>query len=417
MNVLVVIVSWVTDDWSHKVHVIDFKEVERTIALITASELRETLLSVNFRPSLCVAYQSDNCSSMMAASRIFRTSILHEDEDLVDEHDQLEDPEQYFTVESRVDDHEYEQLNITGLFVGCGAHRLNNVILDATRHSSFFNQANAFCMANKGPALSATSGTVINVKRIFFIKNNDFLETARSANLRQYSLLYSFVVKQMNKLLLKMKEFCRLFEIERPITDHFVAACRRVTRSLSRILEDERAHHIVKNFSAQLMSFMDTQRRFRGFSDPQLAAAFLNPNKTSRLLLTAEECSRAKAYILNPFQKIGDERVAINDIPTENEPRTTSCSDPIDDAFQDEDFNITAKQHCTGVRSVGIDPELEEFTTLVDETDLAFDFFKQHYCKYPKPKKVARVLLCVLPSLANAERAFSRAGVLFGHEA
>ena len=49
---------------------------------------------------------------MMAASRIFRTSILHEDEDLVDEHDQLEDPEQYFTVESHVNDHEYEQLNI-----------------------------------------------------------------------------------------------------------------------------------------------------------------------------------------------------------------------------------------------------------------------------------------------------------------
>ena len=121
---------------------------------------------------------------------------------------------------------------------------------------------------------------------------------------------------------------------------------------------------------------MDTQRRFRGFSDPQLAAAFLNPNKTSRLLLTAEECSRAKAYFLNLFQKIGDEEdVAINDIPTENEPQTTSYNDPIDDAFKD-DFNIPAKQHCTRVSSVGIDHELEEFTTLVDETDLAFDFFQ-----------------------------------------
>ena len=210
-------------------------------------------MSVNLRPSLCVAYQSDNCSSMMAASRIFRTSILHEDEDLVDEHDQLEDPEQNFTVESHVDDHEYEQLNITGLFVGCGAHRMNNVILDATRHSSFFNQANAFCMANKGPALSATRWYGHQRQTDYIIKKNDLLETARSANLRQNSLLDSFVVKQLNKLLLKMKEFGRLFESERPITDQLVAACRRVTRSLSRILEDERAHHIVKDFSAQLM--------------------------------------------------------------------------------------------------------------------------------------------------------------------
>ena len=80
-NVLVVIVSWVTDEWSHKVQVIDFKEVEKTTGLITASDFRETLMSVNLGPSLCVVYQSDNCSSMMAASRIFRTSILDEAED------------------------------------------------------------------------------------------------------------------------------------------------------------------------------------------------------------------------------------------------------------------------------------------------------------------------------------------------
>lgn len=68
-EVLVVIVSWVTKEWSQEVQIVEFKKVSRTTAWVTANEVKSALLTVGLDAAKMVGFQSDNCNAMIASAR------------------------------------------------------------------------------------------------------------------------------------------------------------------------------------------------------------------------------------------------------------------------------------------------------------------------------------------------------------
>ena len=74
-NILVILVSFLTENYQPVVQVIDFKNAESGRAITTSRELEKTLRDNNLDPQNCQAYQSDNCNAMIAACREFRQSI------------------------------------------------------------------------------------------------------------------------------------------------------------------------------------------------------------------------------------------------------------------------------------------------------------------------------------------------------
>ena len=76
-HVLVILISWIDKKWRHLTKLIDFKVVGCTTGLITAKEV-ETLTIVGLDPRRLVAYQTDNCSSMIKSLNDFREMSQNE---------------------------------------------------------------------------------------------------------------------------------------------------------------------------------------------------------------------------------------------------------------------------------------------------------------------------------------------------
>jgi hypothetical protein len=323
----------------------------------------------------------------------------------------------HFYVEGQEDDINdgADALEVSGMFLGCGAHKLNNSILDATRGCQFFKQMNSFCLANGGPSLSDTRWYGHQRQVHYAAANLMKLETARETNHRLYRLLDSLVVSQMERLLTRMMEFGKYFESQQPIADRLVPQVRKVQKALKKLIENENVHHVVKDFCAQLSSYMDIGRRFHGFTEAQLAAAALNPSAKSRNLLTDTEFSQAKVYLSCMQTKVqNEEGVEVPDVGvyTSEPDQPSSSGNPIDDAFQEEGCSSSKYVRIDAPATCSFVEEYAKFSREVDEIDCAFDFFRKNQTTYPLLSKVARAVLCILPSPANAERAFSRAGYL-----
>ena len=71
-TVLLVSISHLSKDWKQSVQIIDFKEVNDSKAITTATEVNETLENNFLDVDKCLAWQSDNCNALIAAFRKFQ---------------------------------------------------------------------------------------------------------------------------------------------------------------------------------------------------------------------------------------------------------------------------------------------------------------------------------------------------------
>ncbi len=83
-TVLLVSISHITKKWAQHVQIVDFREVENTKSATTAKELLDILKHHSLDPLKCLAWQSDNCHSMIAAFRTFKETLQNETETTTD---------------------------------------------------------------------------------------------------------------------------------------------------------------------------------------------------------------------------------------------------------------------------------------------------------------------------------------------
>ena len=108
------------------------------------------------------------------------------------------------------------------IFIGCGAHRLNNTIQDALNQILLYKQVNIFCKENKGPGLSLTRwyGHFRQVE--YCVKHLEkFNEViAIPSNYVKFCALDTVVLQQMHKTLKLLTKLGKFSEEEAPLADH-----------------------------------------------------------------------------------------------------------------------------------------------------------------------------------------------------
>ena len=97
---------------------------------------------------------------------------------------------------------------------------------------------------------------------------------------------------------------------------------------------------------------------------------------------------------------------------TDPEPVITS-GNPIDTVFDSLGFKSNKRLRVgteqASTSNLSAEDELSTFLATIDVEKPAFTFFKEEAKSWPKLSKAAQILLCLLPSPANAERSFSKA--------
>ena len=296
-------------------------------------------------------------------------------------------------------------------FVGCGAHRLNNCILDSVKKMPFFVQLNNFCMLNdvRGPKLSNTRWYGHSYQLDYVVNHKDKLEEKRAADLASFLSLDTVSVTQMNRVHENLRKMGRFFETNEPITDSTIVSIRQLQKACELTETQQGVHETVREFMANLKTGMSSEKRFRSFSKGVLACCLLNPSKQAREMLSDAEISSAKQYLLQ-YEKLTDVPIDVGELL--NEP-TTSTSDPIEKIFENA-CPIPAKRIATTCHALTLETELETFLQTIDDQACAFDFFKSHINQksFPRLSEVARFVLGILPSPAVCEQNFSRAAIL-----
>ena len=399
-SILVVIVSFITDSFIHVVQVIDFKVVPSQKALVTANTLEQCLRDNQLDPKMCLAYQSDNCNAMIASCKIFQKNVF-EDHEAV-ETDEIEDiSEECFTVageETVAVDIE----SIGGNFVGCGAHRLNLILTEATSNCQFFKQINCFCKIAKGPNLSDTRWYGHYNQVAFAKKNQTKLQEVRNTNYLTYSELDEKAVNDMHDVLTKLKMVGKCFESQSPITDTIVNTVKKLNMALNNVSRMDSIHQTVRNFCVLVVSYMGKERRFKCFPDVLYGAALLNPSKLARSKLTDNENEKGYLYL----KTLADSHQMVIHQAEESDPEQVPEISDLDKAFEiqtEAETSLTLKK---------FGEEYRKFQDTVNSDDTAFEFFKNARQEWPFLSKLAQYVLGVLPSPAVAERVFSKAGYL-----
>ena len=378
-TVLLVSISHLSKDWKQSVQIIDFKEVNVSKATTTATEVNETLENNFLDVNKCLAWQSDNCNAMIAASRKFHD----ENYESITERDEIQ--------------------NIGVCFVGCGGHRLNNTIQDAVNDVLFFRQLNSYCKKKCGPGLCTTRwyGHFRQVE--FCIKNIDDFNASISlpTNYTKYSALDGVVLQQFFKVLNHLTNLGKFFEEETPQADQLVPKVRKIQLFLQNLL-DLPYRDPVKVFVRQVIQYMDQKKRFQSFPDILLTAAILNPSKTSRNCLTEPETVIATANMMQFSSQTNENVQTITQ-------EANISTDMFDQAFENVSFHVASENI---VFPHSIESELKEFRETVDVDMTAYDFFRRNRAVYKELAEVARKVLSILPSPACAERGFSKASFL-----
>ena len=109
-NVLIISTSIFCKNWKQLNQVYEFDYVPDTEAKTTSQKLSEALTANNISIDKCIAFQSNNCNSMIASHRLVND-----------------------IVSDKVDTSEIESfVHPNGVpFVGCGSHRLNTCNIDS----------------------------------------------------------------------------------------------------------------------------------------------------------------------------------------------------------------------------------------------------------------------------------------------
>lgn len=339
-----------------------------------------------------------------------RFHILHDDDD-----DEEEDGA--FVVEEDNNPDVQSGDDPLRAFVGCGAHRLNNAILDTVKDCPIFIQLNSFCVKHHGPKLSNTRWYGHHRQLQFAVRNAEKLRNERLNFHRNFSLLDEIAVTQMEKVHEKLTFLGKFFEQEAPVVDSIVAQTRKIQQFLPALLTNDSIHNTVRLFVATLAQRMEETRRFGAFPDPVIAAALLNPEKASRDMLTPEETVTACRLIKKYAEELESHESAILVVeqqPTRT-PSTSAADNPVDAVFNSMGFRRNDPSVTTVVQSTstrGVNEEIAEFMANIDDSRTAFKFFGEEQKQWPNLANVAKLLLCLLPSPANSERCFSKAAFL-----
>ncbi len=192
-------------------------------------------------PLKAVGFQSDSCSAMLKACRLFQVHT-HPDEE-------SEDEENAFVVENNED---LDFVTRFQEFVGCGPHRLHNSIRDAVKDFEFFRQLNSVSKKTNGPRLCATRWYGVYNQLKHAVDNQALIEAHREANLRAMDELDKVANSQMKILHQKLKELGRFFECELPVPDYIVSQVRMMLKFLNCISNNDNCHQTVRNFAATL---------------------------------------------------------------------------------------------------------------------------------------------------------------------
>ncbi len=172
----------------------------------------------------------------------------------------------------------------------------------------------------------------------------------------------------------------------------------------------------IKPLEILQLHWVTIDRRFKSFSDVTLAITLLSPSESRRSCLTSEERQSAKAK-LNCLSKETEDVIDMGEKVQNKETSITfeQIANPVEAAFSELCFP-SAKKLRSDVNNEtagysNFDEELSQIISSVDEDKSAFTFFRENK-KWPRLSSVARILLCLFPSPANAERAFSKASFL-----
>ena len=105
---------------------------------------------------------------------------------------------------------------------------------------------------------------------------------------------------------------------------------RQLQKAYMTISNRPDVHDTVRVIMSRLGSFMEKEKRFKNFSNVQIASALLNPDKDCRAVLSAEEMLVA-AGLLKQFEEFSPLPCeAIIAVPTAD---LNNPNDPIEDAF------------------------------------------------------------------------------------
>ena len=145
-----------------------------------------------------------------------------------------------------------------------------------------------------------------------------------------------------------------------------------------------------------------SRRRFETLPTIFYAASSLNPDKSNRDMMSSDEKVEARSCL-----ETSSERVETRD--------SIEVTD-VNVVETDSDGNIELICRASTFKraeplNVNFEEELRSFENTIDEKMSAFSFFKRDDAgaQFPLIRRVARIGLCVLPSPAVSERAFSRA--------
>jgi hypothetical protein len=193
--------------------------------------------------------------------------------------------------------------------------------------------------------------------------------------------------------------------------DYSVSQVKKILQFLGAIANKEAVIQTVRNFASTLYQRMNIDRRFANFPDKFLAAALLNPEESNRKMLTSSEIDKAKNVIASLAFELPEE--VIDTGAASSSSVSTGARNPVDAVFEEMELQ-SSKRLRIAVSSTNdgektVDEELTEFLESVNVQKPGFVYFRDEGTKYPKLRRVAKVLFGLLPSPANAERCFSKA--------